>query len=130
MTSLLKDLRSDNGEESVFECRHGTSELASTGAYAPGSDRQPEPDGFEPGSDEFQMRPVKQVATGRDSAGADKNPSERAPGNDRRTGLVVRPNLEEIRNGDQVEYFQGRTVSVRRGHIFGFAIDCSRDRVA
>lgn len=33
MTSLLKDLRSDDDEGSFLECRHGTSEPASTDAY-------------------------------------------------------------------------------------------------
>jgi RNA polymerase primary sigma factor len=74
MASLLNDLRADDGEESFLDSRHGTPKLVCTEAYVLGPGREPEPDGFEaPGSDEIQMRPAEQVATGRDSAGADKN---------------------------------------------------------
>jgi RNA polymerase primary sigma factor len=74
MASLLKDLRADDGEESFLESRHGTPKLVCTEAYVLGPGRESEPDEFEaPGSDEIQMRHAEQVATGRDSAGADKN---------------------------------------------------------
>src|SRR5512143_190851 len=70
MTSLLKDLRSDD-EGSFLGCRHGTSELARTEAYALGSDREPEPDGFEAmDPDAVHVRPGKQLVTGADSTGA------------------------------------------------------------
>jgi RNA polymerase primary sigma factor len=75
MASLLKDLRTDDGEGSSFlESRPGTPKLVCTEAYVLGLGREPEPDGFETlGSDGIQMRPAEQVATGRGFAGADKN---------------------------------------------------------
>ena len=103
MTSLLKDLRSDDGEGSFLECRHGTSELARTEAYALGSDREPEPDGFEAmDPDAVHVRPGKQLVTGADSAGADRNlpAAVGAEGGERLSGDLTRLYFHQMGDGE------------------------------
>ncbi len=103
MTSLLKDLRSGDGEASFLECRNGTSELASTEAYALGSDREPEPDGFEAmNPDIVDVRPAKQLVTGADSAGADRNlpVAVGAEGRERLSGDLTRLYFHQMGNGE------------------------------
>jgi RNA polymerase primary sigma factor len=74
MASLLKDLRPNDGEGSVLDCRGGTTELARTEAYAHGSRREPDFDGFEAANpDEIHVRPIEQVPLGGDSTSADRN---------------------------------------------------------
>jgi RNA polymerase primary sigma factor len=98
MTSLLiKDLRSDD-EGSFLGCRHGTSELARTEAYALGSDR--EPGGFEAmDSDAVHVRPGKQVVTGADATGA-VPAAVGAEGGERLSGDLTRLYFHQMGDGE------------------------------
>lgn len=99
MTSLLKDLRSDD-EGSFLGCRHGTSELARTEAYALGSDREPEPDGFEAmDPDAVHVRPGKQLVTGADSTGA-VPAAVGAEGGERLSGDLTRLYFHQMGDGE------------------------------
>jgi RNA polymerase primary sigma factor len=103
MASLLKDLRSDDSEGSFLECRHGTTELARTEADALGSGQEPEPDGFEAQDpDEVHVRPAKQVVTGVDSTGADRNlpAAVGAEGRERLSGDLTRLYFHQMGNGE------------------------------
>lgn len=103
MTSLLNDLRPDDGEGSVLECRDGTTELARTEAYDLGSGRELEFDRFEaPDPDENRVPPIEQVMTGGDPAGPDRKlpATVGAEGGERLSGDLTRLYFHQMGNGE------------------------------